>query len=79
MAMEIKKRFKRKLTQYKKILHPAAPYTHPEQRKDYTELCNPLILLVRQAGFEPATYGFVVRRSIRAELLAQKFAKIRPA
>ena len=31
---------------------------------------NPLILLVRQAGFEPAAYGFVVRRSIRAELLA---------
>ena len=27
-------------------------------------------LLVRQAGFEPAAYGFVVRRSIRAELLA---------
>jgi hypothetical protein len=30
-----------------------------------------LIFVVRQAGFEPATYGFVVRRSIRAELLAQ--------
>ena len=29
-----------------------------------------LFLLVRQAGFEPAAYGFVVRRSIRAELLA---------
>ena len=26
--------------------------------------------MVRQAGFEPAAYGFVVRRSIRAELLA---------
>ena len=32
--------------------------------------CKPLYLLVRQAGFEPAAYGFVVRRSIRAELLA---------
>jgi hypothetical protein len=33
-------------------------------------LCKPLIFVVRQAGFEPAAYGFVVRRSIRAELLA---------
>ena len=27
-----------------------------------------LSLLVRPAGFEPATYGFVVRRSVHAEL-----------
>jgi hypothetical protein len=33
-------------------------------------LLKPLIFVVRQAGFEPAAYGFVVRRSIRAELLA---------
>ena len=35
---------------------------------------HPLLLffMVRQAGFEPAAYGFVVRRSIRAELLAHK-------
>gem|GEM_PF-5886346 len=32
---------------------------------------NPLNSLVRPAGFEPATYGFVVRRSVRAELRAQ--------
>ncbi len=39
---------------------------------------HPLLLffmvwgMVRQAGFEPAAYGFVVRRSIRAELLAHE-------
>ena len=55
---------------YKKILHLDAPYMHPEAKKDLGILPKPLILLVRQAGFEPAAYGFVVRRSIRAELLA---------
>ena len=29
-----------------------------------------LFMLVRPAGFEPAAYGFVVRRSVRAELRA---------
>ena len=33
-------------------------------------LCKPLSLLVRPARFERATYGFVVRRSVRAELRA---------
>jgi hypothetical protein len=32
----------------------------------------PAYVLVRPAGFEPATYGFVVRRSVRAELRAQR-------
>ena len=36
---------------------------------NYT-LSVPAIVLVRPAGFEPAAYGFVVRRSIRAELRA---------
>ena len=41
-----------------------------EMKKGLEKFPKPLILLVRQAGFEPAAYGFVVRRSIRAELLA---------
>ena len=36
---------------------------------DLPDLFN---FMVRQAGFEPAAYGFVVRRSVRAELRAQK-------
>ena len=33
---------------------------------------NPLSLMVRPARFELATYGFVVRRSVRAELRAHE-------
>ena len=41
------------------------------KKRPANQICRPFfIALVRQAGFEPATYGFVVRRSIRAELLA---------
>ena len=36
----------------------------------FSEFANPLKLLVRPARFELAAYGFVVRRSIRAELRA---------
>ncbi len=32
---------------------------------------KPFIIVVHQAGFEPAAYGFVVRRSIQAELLVR--------
>jgi hypothetical protein len=35
-----------------------------------------LILLVRPARFELATYGFVVRRSIRAELRAHRTIRV---
>ena len=52
------------------FLHLRAPYTHPTRKKGLHQKCNPLNLLVRPAGFEPAAYGFVVRRSIRAELRA---------
>ena len=38
--------------------------------KGLADSANPFILLVRPARFELATYGFVVRRSIRAELRA---------
>ena len=33
-------------------------------KKDLVEMTKPLTVLVRPAGFEPATYGFVVRYSI---------------
>ncbi len=35
------------------------------RKKGLTKLANPLILLVRPARFELATYGFVVRHSIQ--------------
>ena len=41
-----------------------------KRKRVYGNCRNPLNFMVRQAGFEPAAYGFVVRRSIRAELLA---------
>ncbi len=45
--------------------------TCPKKGQEVWTRCpNPLILLVRPARFELATYGFVVRRSIQAELRA---------
>ncbi len=35
------------------------------KKSTYDKKRKCLILLVRPAGFEPATYGFVVRHSIR--------------
>ncbi len=52
-------------------MHPIRTQEQNPQKKRLPKSANPLIFMVRQAGFEPATYGFVVRRSIRAELLAQ--------
>lgn len=50
----------------KSIVHVRIAY----RKKGLNNLLKPFIFVVRQAGFEPAAYGFVVRRSIRAELLA---------
>ena len=41
------------------------PICTQKQKRDYMKSCNPLNLLVRPAGFEPAAYGFEVRRSIQ--------------
>ncbi len=46
-------------------------YLKLKQKRGYASKRNPLISVVRPAGFEPAAYGFVVRRSIRAELRAR--------
>jgi hypothetical protein len=51
-------------------MHPIRTLGQKDEKKRSPESANLLIFMVRQAGFEPATYGFVVRRSIRAELLA---------
>ena len=51
-------------------MHPCYTLGRIPIKKGLDNFPKPLILLVRQAGFEPAAYGFVVRRSIRAELLA---------
>ena len=50
------------------------PFPHPLNKKwnQGRHLDSTSVSMVRPAGFEPATYGFVVRRSIRAELRAQK-------
>ena len=45
------------------------PSRYHNKRGKFIDL-PPYAFMVRQAGFEPAAYGFVVRRSIRAELLA---------
>ena len=45
------------------FLHLHAPYTHPTIKKGLHQKCNPLILLVRPAGFEPAAYGFEVLKT----------------
>jgi hypothetical protein len=51
-------------------MHPMCTLRDFHKKKGLGKSSKPFILLVRQAGFEPAAYGFVVRRSIRAELLA---------
>ena len=51
-------------------MHPICTLEIFPVKKGLGKSPNPLKLMVRQAGFEPAAYGFVVRRSIRAELLA---------
>ena len=41
------------------------PIGSQKNKKELAEFANSLILLVRPAGFEPAAYGFEVRRSIQ--------------
>ena len=41
------------------------PIRSQKNKKELAEFANSLILLVRPAGFEPAAYGFEVRRSIQ--------------
>ena len=44
--------------------------THKTKKDSKMNNCKSLYLLVRPARFELAAYGFVVRRSIQAELRA---------
>ena len=41
------------------------PYCTPNEKGSQLKKLKPFLLLVRLAGFEPATYGFVVRHSIQ--------------
>jgi len=44
-------------------MHPICTLRDFHKKKGLGKPPKPLILLVRQAGFEPAAYGFVVRTS----------------
>ena len=49
----------------KKPMRQNAPIRASNKKGVKRKTLNPLILLVRQAGFEPATYGLEVRCSIQ--------------
>ena len=51
-------------------MHPCCTLRDFHKKKGLGKSPKPLILLVRQAGFEPATYGFVV--GIRSKNIGNK-------
>ncbi len=61
----MKANFQKVKNQFKNLGHSRVILGSFCKKKGSGDLPNPLIYKVRPAGFEPATYGFVVRQNLK--------------